>query len=895
MTSYRTSTRNVWLFFSIFGIASQGCQLDDGTVDEATFTFTDQALSTDGPGYDERSILVKFRDAPGATALQDVLGLVDGKIQDSDRDRKDDRFTQIAGGRLARVDLTGRVTATEAIARLGKHPAIEYAEPNYIVQVLAVPNDPSFGELWGLHNTGQAGGTAGADISATDAWDVTNGSSDVIVGIVDTGIDYNHPDLAANIWRNPGEIAGNGVDDDGNGYIDDLHGINAINGSGNPFDDNDHGTHVAGTIGGVGSNGVGVAGVNWNVSLIGLKFLSGAGSGTTDDAIETINYAVALKNRGVDIRVLNNSWGGGGFSQALADAISAANDAGILFVAAAGNSATDNDTTPHYPSSYDVPNVLAVASTTRTDALSSFSCFGLTSVDLGAPGSDILSTTPGNTYSVFSGTSMATPHVAGAAALVLSANNTLSVAELKDILMTSGDPIPALAGRTVSGKRLNVAAALDEAGPPLPRFNLTLSPASQAINQGQSTSYTIDVTPVGGFSDSVSLSLSSSPALNALVLFTPNPVAPGSSSTLNVATTTATAPGTYTLTVTGTSGSLVKTRTATLTVRPEGTIVRDYTNNTSVTIPDNTPAGITSTIIVPDGLTISDLAATVNITHTYIGDLVITLRSPAGTTVTLHDRAGGTTNNLNQTFPLSAFNGQNAAGTWTLSASDRASIDVGTLDSWSLSIIGLPATGNPPPTASFTFTTTGLTASFTDTSTDSNGTITARSWSFGDGGTSTAQNPTRTYAAAGTYTVTLTVTDNGGATATTSQQVTVTAAVTRTFTNTTPVAIPDNVPAGISSTINVPDSLRISQLSVTVNITHTYIGDLRVRLRSPTGTTVTLHNRTGGSADNLHQTYTPANFNGQLSPGVWTLLVSDHASIDVGTLDSWSLTITGTP
>lgn len=893
MRSYRTTARNILVLLSALGIANQGCQLDDAALDEATFT--EAALSEGGPDHDERSILVKFRDTPGVTALQDVLGLVDGKILDANHDRKDDRFARIAKGRLARVELTGRYQATAALAQLAKHPAVEYAEYNYIVHALATPNDPSFGELWGLNNTGQAGGTAGADISALDAWDVSTGNNDVIVGVIDTGIDYNHPDLAANIWRNPGETAGNGVDDDGNGYIDDIHGINAITGSGDPFDDNAHGTHCAGTIGGVGNNGVGVAGVNWNVSLIGLKFLSGSGSGTTDDAIEAINYAVALKNDGIDIRVLSNSWGGGGFSQALEDAIQAANDAGILFVAAAGNASSNNDTTDNFPSNYDVPNVVAVASTTRTDALSSFSNFGAATVDLGAPGSDILSTTPGNTYSVFSGTSMATPHVAGAAALVLSANNTLTVTELKDILVNSGDSIASLAGRTVSGKRLNVASALDEAGPPQPRFNLNVSPTSRAINQGQSTTYTVDIASVGGFGDNVTLSLSSSPALNASASFTPNPVAAGSSSTLSIATTTATTAGTYTLTITGTSGSLVKSRTVTLTVRPEGTIVRDFTNNTPVSIPDNNPTGITSTINVPEGLTISDLAATVNITHTFIGDLVVTLRSPAGTTATLHSQTGGSTDNLNQTFALSAFNGQNAAGIWTLAVSDRASIDVGTLTSWSLSITGAPTGGNTPPTANFTFTTAGLTASFTDTSTDSNGSIAARSWNFGDGSTSTAQNPTRTYAAAGTYTVTLTVTDNGGATATTSKQVTVTSSVTKTFTNATRVPIPDNRPAGITSTINVPDSLRISQLSVTVNITHTFIGDLIVKLTSPTGTVVTLHNRTGGSTDNLRQTYTPANFNGQLSPGAWKLSVSDNAGIDTGALDNWSLTITGAP
>jgi serine protease len=891
MTGHRISARNVLLSLSILAIANQGCQLDDGALDEASFT--EQALSADDPGYDQSSVLVKFRDTPGPSALQDALALVEGTIEDSNHDRKDDRFAHIAGGRIARVDLGRGWTVDRAIEQLRKHPAIEYVEPNYTVYASVVPNDLSFGELWGLHNTGQAGGTAGADIQAADAWSATTGSAEIVVGIIDTGIDYTHPDLAANIWRNSGEVAGNGVDDDGNGYIDDVHGINAITGSGDPMDDHDHGTHVAGTIGAVGGNGIGVAGVNWNVRMCGLKFLSAAGSGSTADAVEAINYAVALKSRGVNLRVLNNSWGGGAFSQALMDAIATANNAGILFVAAAGNNAGNNDSMPHYPSSYDVPNVLSVASTTRTDGISSFSNYGATSVDMGAPGSEILSTIPGNSYAVFSGTSMATPHVTGAAALVLSSNDALTVAELKDILMTSGDPISALDGRTVSGKRLNVTSALAQAGPPQPRFDITVSPASRALNQGQSTSYTVNVASVAGFSDNVTLSLSSSPALAASVSFTSNPVAPGSSSTLNIATTTATATGTYILTVTGTSGSLVLSTTATLTVRPEGTTVLNYTNTKAASIPDSTPTGITSSINVPDGMTIWDLTVTVNITHPNIGDLLVSLRSPTGTQVPLHNRTGGTTDNLRQSYQLSSFNGEHSAGTWVLAVSDRASGNVGTLDNWSLSITGVP-NDNPSPNASFVYTTSGLTASFTDLSTDPNGTIAAWSWDFGDGSTSTVQYPTHTYAAAGTYIVTLTVTDDRGATDSAWAQVTV-ASVTKTFTNTTPVNIPDNKSAGINSTINVPDSLLISQFSVTVNITHTNIGDLKVQLTSPTGTVVTLHNRTGGSADDLHQTYTLTNFNGQLSAGTWTLKVSDLARRETGRLDSWSMTISDAP
>ena len=329
-------------------------------------------------------------------------------------------------------------------------------EPDYLLSIDLTPTDSDYADLWGLHNTGQDGGTADADIDAPEAWDITTGSSNNIVAVIDTGIDYNHPDLNANMWVNTGEIPGNGVDDDSNGYIDDIHGANFITDSGDPMDDNDHGTHVAGTIGAVANNGNGIVGVNHQVRLMGLKFLNGSGSGSTSDAIKAIDYAIA---HGAD--VINASWGGGGSSQALTDAIQRADDAGILFVAAAGNSSANNDNSPHYPSSYTVANVLAVAATDRNDELASFSNFGMSSVDLGAPGAAILSTVPNNDYSSFNGTSMATPHVAGVAALLLAQNSSVTAEQLKSILMFSGDVNTELADTTVSGRRLNAKHALD--------------------------------------------------------------------------------------------------------------------------------------------------------------------------------------------------------------------------------------------------------------------------------------------------------------------------------------------------------------------------------------------------------------------------------------------------
>lgn len=344
---------------------------------------------------------------------------------------------------------------------------VEYVEPNYIVRAFAEPDDAMFPQLWGLLNTGQAingiAGKAGADIHATDAWNISVGSTATVVGIVDTGIDYTHTDLAANIWSAPAAFT---VDVGGRPIkcAAGSHGFNAIRGTCDPMDDNLHGTHVAGTIGAAGNNGRGVVGVNWVAQLIGLKFLDRDGSGTVADAVNAIEFAIQTKQifsatEAGNIRVLSNSWGGPDFSQALLDEVNAANDSDMLFVAAAGNSALDNDLVPGYPASYNAPNVVAVAATTSADARAWFSNYGASSVHLGAPGLDILSTTPNDGYAFESGTSMATPHVSGAAALVLS-RCTLDTAALKAALLGTVEPIPSLAGKTITGGRLDVNSAI---------------------------------------------------------------------------------------------------------------------------------------------------------------------------------------------------------------------------------------------------------------------------------------------------------------------------------------------------------------------------------------------------------------------------------------------------
>ncbi len=374
-----------------------------------------------------------------------------------------------------------------ALKTYNQSPGVLYAEPDYLVQADAtLPNDARFSELWGMHNTGQTGGTPDADIDAPEAWDLNTGNGQVLVAVIDTGVEYTHPDLINNIWTNPGEIPGNGLDDDGNGFVDDVHGYDFYNGDGDPMDDVNHGTHVAGTIGAEGGNGIGVAGVCWDVRIMAVKFL-GASGGSTADAVSSVEYATLM-----GARVMNNSWGGGAYSQALKDAIDAAGAAGIVFVAAAGNDGVNNDTTPHYPSSYDSANVIAVMNTDHNDLRAASSCYGLVSVDLGAPGSSILSCVPGGVYEKFTGTSMASPHVAGACALLLSANPVLSVQEIKNALMSTVDPT--LSGLCVSGGRLNLANALASVGSPW----LTVTPAG-ATNQppGGAISLSVGVDAAG--------------------------------------------------------------------------------------------------------------------------------------------------------------------------------------------------------------------------------------------------------------------------------------------------------------------------------------------------------------------------------------------------------------
>jgi parallel beta-helix repeat protein len=380
---------------------------------------------------------------------------------------------------LTVVKLPAGMTVNDGLKTFNRIPGIMYAEPNYKIRLDSTfPNDPSFPQLWGLHNTGQShpaegggnsSGTPDADIDAPEAWDIITHANDVIVAVIDTGVDYTHPDLAANMWVNEAELNGTtGLDDDGNGYIDDVYGYDFCNNDGDPKDDRFHGTHCAGIVGAVGNNSVGVTGTCWNVKIMAIKWLGMLGSGWIADAIEGIEYAVDM-----GAKVLSNSWGGGPYHQGLKDTIAAAGEQGVFFVAAAGNDGKNNDDSLDYPSSYDLDNIISVMATDHNDERSvwgpgSSSNWGQTSVDLAAPGSDILSTFPtymtyamseygfSTHYETIGGTSMAAPHVAGACALVWSANPGMNHWQVKEHILQSVDRLQSLESLCVSEGRLNL-------------------------------------------------------------------------------------------------------------------------------------------------------------------------------------------------------------------------------------------------------------------------------------------------------------------------------------------------------------------------------------------------------------------------------------------------------
>ncbi|HEV2706333.1 MAG TPA: S8 family serine peptidase [Pyrinomonadaceae bacterium] len=410
-------------------------------------------------------IIVRFKAGVGQEQIRAITRRLNDDV--------DDRIEAVEG--LVEINDYDGHQPQDVVDEYASLPEVEYAELNEQINLEDppttssprlsatvsspnAPNDPMFDEQWALVNAGQREGKNKADISALLAWEKTRGTDNVVVAVLDSGVDYTHPDLINNMWLRPDYIAP--YEDEHLGTIDDLHGFNAVDNLRDPMDDNGHGTHCAGIIGAEGNNGEGIAGVNWKVDIMPLKFMSAGGYGTTKDAIEAINYVIQRKRDGVNVRIISASWGSTTRSRALEDVIRKAGEEGILFVAASGNSTANTDKRPHYPSSYKLPNVLSVAALTRRDELAGFSNFGAKSVHIAAPGAEILSTWLHGDYREASGTSMATPVVSGVAALVISVNPDITLEQLRTRLLDTADQLDTLKGKVSSGGRVNAARAV---------------------------------------------------------------------------------------------------------------------------------------------------------------------------------------------------------------------------------------------------------------------------------------------------------------------------------------------------------------------------------------------------------------------------------------------------
>jgi PKD repeat protein len=640
-------------------------------------------------------------------------------------------------GNLQVVKVPSGTTASTLIALYQQSGLVQYAEPDFYVRALLTPNDPGYPQLWGFHNTGQFGGVSGADIDAPDAWSLQHDAGSSIVAVVDTGVRYTHQDLAANMWHNPQENQ--------DGYTNDLYGINLVangRGNGDPWDDEGHGTHCAGTIGAAGNNGMGVVGVAWQVQIMACKFLDTNGLGTIDAAIQCMDFA---RTHGANI--VNASWGSFTFtSQSLHDAVASLRDAGILFVAACGNSAANNDATPLYPASYsDLDNVIAVAATDESDNLASFSDYGATNVDLGAPGVQIGSCWNGSDsdYEYDDGTSMAAAMVSGAAAVMKAHFPNENYLQIKQQLLANVDSRPALQGKSISGGRLNLYKALASGAPPTLTASFSANPTSGPAP------LTVQFTDAS----------------------TGNPTSwnwtfgDGATSTVESPSHAYTNIGNFTVTLTIANGSQTSSANQTITV----------TNGSS-----STPPVITLTTTQPDAYESGQAPGVITFHRT--GDTSQAYEvywTFSGTAVNGVDYEQLPTNSpfpagqADATLTITPIDhGPESNKTVIVTLAPGPAYQIGASNSATVLIHGYQQASGP--TASFTASPTSgqapLTVQFTDTST---GNPTNWAWNFGDGATSATQSPSHSYNSAGSFTATLTVTGNGQ-TSSTSHTITVT-------------------------------------------------------------------------------------------------------------------------
>ncbi len=826
------------------------------------------------PRYEHvpNQLFVKFRaEIPEAVRGKIVANVLGGRVE-KDWSRESGRT---GAGTWVQVQLPASLSVADALKQLREETSVAYAEPNYVQHAYRTPNDPFFNLLYGLHNTGQTGGTADADIDAPEAWDLTTGE-DVLVAVIDTGIDYNHPDLRANLWRNAAEANGRpGVDDDRNGLVDDIYGYDFANRDADPMDDQGHGTHVAGTIGAVGNNGVGVSGVAWRVKMMAMKFL-GANGGTTSGAIEAIDYA-----RRAGARIMNNSWGGGGFSQALADAIAAADAQGILFLAAAGNAANDNDANPSYPASYQIPNVIAVANGTHLDRLyddpQSGSNYGARSVHLAAPGTQIGSTYPSNRYVYLTGTSMACPHVSGAAAMVWSMNLSLRMDQVRAAILNHVDRIPALEGRVATGGRLNVRRAVES----VRQAPVRLAYSSHAIVDDGSAGTVGNRDGAAGAGERVRIRVTvenrgtaAASAASAVL----------SSADAGVRVLSATdsfgdvAPGAR---VVGAAGFLVEIDPSVAS----GTML-DF--RLALRAANQAEEAFVFAVRVTAASEISGRVVDAR-TGAPLAGATISYRGP---------EAGSATSDANGGYRLSGLR----QGTWVLAAAtdgyapsversvtvppSRASVD--------FNLVRLAAIAG-----SLFRTSDGVLEPLPGLAVNLSGPENRRAVSAADGSFRFARLMPGRYV----------VTPEGGAFAPAQRTVDLNgldvvgqdfsvaaAAPVAGYTRfeVPPLAIPDADEFGAWSGLDFPEARTMESVRIHVRIRHTFRGDLRVVLYAPSGNGAILHDQTGGGAPDLDAWYdASAIFAGESSGGTWWLLVQDLAAQDTGELEEWTVEVSG--
>lgn len=790
-------------------------------------------------------------------------------------------------GKFANIWVNDRVTEAAVDAARQQFPFMRNFEPDRIVHTDRVPNDATFAQQWPIRNTGQAAGNSGpglpgADMDATEAWNITTGSNRVVVAILDTGIDLTHPDLRANLWVNPGEINANNADDEGNGFIDDVNGWDFANNDSNPQDPvaAGHGTAVAGCIGAVGNNALGVVGINWTVQMMMCKIGDEMGQLSNAAIINALQYVVLQKRRGVNIVVSNNSYGGIGgsdpntYNEAERIAVQDSTDAGVLFVASAGNDSLDNDGPQRaYPASYENPFIISVASTDNQDRLSGFSCFGLVNVDLGAPGEQVWTTQNGGGYQYIDGTSFSAPYTAGVIALMASVNQFATKEQLKAALLASVDPIPALTGKVATGGRLNafnaVAASRTEG-----LFVTTISPGSQSANVTRiDVLFSGDINPA--FFDSVNIPLDLQlERANGATSFN------GSQTLVSIPASIVSVTGNHLVIDFGTSLPRDLYR---LTLRADhfrdtaGNYLNgDLTQGTDHVYdfnivsfrgpyePNDTRATAAPLIIGTTGVaTVDDL---------YIGDGVnpttdvdmfkVYVSGPTLISAAVRARSLPVYSGLDSYIRIFDSGGNEIARNDNFEGLDsRLQVFVAGAGTYYISVSAFPNTAYLPDT---------------ENGRSANGSV-------------------------GVFSLDVTVATSG-------PQV-----ITRTATD-TPLNIP--VQGDIVSTINVTDGRSITDLTVSLNITHSFVSDLLITLTGPDGTAIQLFNRRGGSGQNLTDTVFSdagtsaiasgtAPFTGTFRPeqeitpfknrtalGIWTLRIQDLKPLDSGTLNTWSITFT---